>query len=169
MIYCHIRGYTLWVAPAYLNPGWKTPSIIPICVSEVRRSSKQRWKSDICSSARFLSSLIGDMAVRTGIVGLLLVLVGLAFASAVSIGTHTPGPVVLVLCCWIRYPFQQLRQISVPRNILQWSARLMINPCLFVSCKAVGGASCVVDSCGECRPRWIMKGVDVTDQCLGKE
>ena len=68
---------------------WLKDSLHPpyLCV---RGTSVVNSKIEIIG--RFLSSLISDMAVRTGIVGLLLVLVGLAFASAVSIGSHTPGP-----------------------------------------------------------------------------
>ena len=42
-----------------------------------------------------------------------------------------------------------------------------VNPCQFASCPDVYGATCVADYCGGCNARWLLNGLEVTNQCQG--
>ena len=87
-------------------------------------------------------------------------------------------------CCLLPYftaaPSQQSPIIGIPlvvscvkdasnlymyRWLSGWPVNCLVNPCQFASCPNVCGATCVADYCGGCHARWLLHGMEVTDQC----
>ena len=45
----------------------------------------------------------------------------------------------------------------------------IVNPCQFASCPTFKEATCFADFCGGCTARWLLNGVEVTEQCQGSK
>ena len=104
---------------------------------------------------------------------LLLLVAGVYESTAVSPTVRPPPPVVLpgtvLLCEMCGYSSDEMIIFEGPCPNGNPLLDCKVNPCVFVSCNVVKEATCVVDACGKsCTARWLYRGVDVTDQCIGE-